>query len=345
MSFRAIPVCLLALVLAGCGGAAPAASKPAAPAGVQASTSAAPSGLTKLNVGFGQLIAQYWPLWIAQDTGIYTANGLDVSQQNIAASAVMAALLSGEVNVVVTGGTELLTAIANGGDMVTVANLAPIITQKLEVSPKIQKKEDLVGKKFGISRFGSTTDTNTRELLQRIGLNPDKDVTYVQLETAAAMLAGLTAGSVDASLMSPPQTLTAEAAGFHPMYELADFKLPATGQIVVMPRAYITAHRPVAQKFVDSLMQGLTRIRQDKPAAIASLSKWMKLQDQARLNLTYDYFTSTVFPAVPYATPDQFAKEIARVSQATGKLQNFDMSSVIDSSLVKDAVDRGLAKP
>jgi NitT/TauT family transport system substrate-binding protein len=249
-----------------------AASKPdtAASAAAIAAASAKPAaaGLAKVNVGFGQLIAQYWPLWVAKDYGIYAANGLDVDQRNIAASTVMAALLSGQVDVVVTGGSELLNGIANGADLVTVANLAPVITQRLEVGPNIKSKEDLVGKKLGISRFGSTTDTNTRDLLERIGLNPNRDVSYVQLDTAAGLLAGLIAGSIDGTLMSPPQTITAEKQGFHPLYELADFKLPATGQIVVMPRAYLSGHRPQAQAFVDSLLQGLTRIREDKPAAI-----------------------------------------------------------------------------
>ncbi len=71
----------------------------------------------------------------------------------------------------------------------------------------------------------------------------------------------------------------------------------------------------------------------------------MKLEDQEQLNATYDYETKTVFPTVPYAQPDQFDKELAQVRKQTGKLQDFDMSSAIDSSLIKSAIDRGIVKP
>ena len=42
----------------------------------------------------------------------------------------------------------------------------------------IQKYEDLKGKKIGVSDLGTTDYPVTRAVLQNIGIDPDKDVTW-----------------------------------------------------------------------------------------------------------------------------------------------------------------------
>jgi NitT/TauT family transport system substrate-binding protein len=296
-------------------------------------------------VGLGQAVTQVLPVWIAQDAGIFARNGLEVDVRVAQATAGLAALLAGELTFQVGGGSEMLNGIANGADLVALANIAPRSALRFEVAPSIKTKEDLVGKKLGITRFGSATHTAVRSLLTQVGLNPDKDVTFIQLDTVAAVATGLISGSVDAAMSSPPECFKLEAAGFRPMYDLAQMNVPDTTAVVITTRPWLNDHRDAAQRFIDSLMQGIVREKQDKPFSLAIMKKNLKVDDEAALSATYDYFASSVAPAEPYARPEQLADVVAVINAQSGKLKDFDTARVIDSSFVQSAIQRGVARP
>ncbi|HLQ31944.1 MAG TPA: ABC transporter substrate-binding protein [Chloroflexota bacterium] len=317
----------LALLLSACGSAA-----------------APQAQSTKIVVGLSQTIAQFLPAWVAKDAGVYARHGLDVDQRTAVATTIMASLLASELTLAVTGGPEILNATANGADLVMVGNLAPVAALKLIVADSVKSKDDLVGKKMGITRLGSTTHSNSRALFSRIGLNPDKDVSYVQLDNAANEAAALISGQISGALLAPPENTKLDGQGFHVLYDLSELKFPATGQVIVIPRAWLNSRRDAAQQFVDSLVESMTLIRRDRSTALASLKTGMKLDDPALANGVYDYFVTSVLAPLPYAQPEQFANDVSVIAEASGKLQDFDVSRIIDNSLVKSAEERGLAK-
>jgi ABC-type nitrate/sulfonate/bicarbonate transport system substrate-binding protein len=167
---------------------------------------------------------------VAKDNGIYAQHGLDVDQRGGGATTMMASLLAGELTLAVTGGPETLNAEANGAGLVITGNIAPVAALKFEVGPSVKSDRDLAGKKLGVTRLGSTTHSNTRALLAHIGLNPDKGVTYVQLNDSPTEAAALIAGQIDGALLAPPESTKVESHGFRVMYDAE--------------RAHVSGHRP-----------------------------------------------------------------------------------------------------
>lgn len=283
-------------------------------------------------------------MWIAQDAGIFARNGLEVDARVASATTGLASLLSGEINIQVGGGSEMMNGVANGADLVTLGNIAPVSALRFEVATAIKSKTDLVGKRLGITRFGSATDTALRTLLKQQGLNPDKDVTFIQLETPANVSAALISGNIQGALASPPLVFKLEDAGLHPLYDLGKLGVPDTTAVVVANRAWVTANKATVQRFMDSLIQGVVREKSDKALALATMKKNLKFDDDVALNKTYDYYASTVVTTEPYSKPEQFADIVALINAKTGKLKDFDTAKVIDNSFVQSAVERGLAK-
>jgi ABC-type nitrate/sulfonate/bicarbonate transport system substrate-binding protein len=121
---------------------------------------------------------------------------------------------AGELTLAVTGGPETLNAEANGAGLVITGNIAPVAALKFEVGPSVKSDRDLAGKKLGVTRLGSTTHSNTRALLAHIGLNPDKGVTYVQLNDSPTEAAALIAGQIDGALLAPPESTKVESQAF-----------------------------------------------------------------------------------------------------------------------------------
>jgi NitT/TauT family transport system substrate-binding protein len=346
--FRMLQLAGLVLVgfaLASCGAAA-SSSVPASQAAsaAPASVAAASRSPAKLVVGLGQAVAQVSPVWVAQDAGYFAKNGLDVDARVAVATTGLAALLSGELTFQIGGGSELLNGVANGADLVALANIAPRSALRFEVAPTIKSKEDLVGKKLGITRFGSATHTASRALLSRIGLDPDKDVSFIQLDTTANVATGLISGNIQGAMCTPPECFRVEASGFRPMYELAKLDMPDTTAVVITTKAWLNGNRAVAQRFMDGLLQGIAREKQDKPLSLAALKKGLKIDDENALSTTYDFYVNNVLASEPYARPEQFSDVVAVITAQSGKLKDFDVNSVIDSSLVQSAIQRGLNK-
>jgi NitT/TauT family transport system substrate-binding protein len=367
-----------ALLLAACGGAAapsaaPASSAPAAPASAAAkpasaaasapasakpaaSISAKPaasgsaaakpaaSGLVKLTMASSTTAASQLPFWLAVDGGFFQKNGLDVTLRTVTGgSLTTATLLSGEVQLVAGGGAEALSAITNGADLVIAATTGPKFEYVFEVTKDIKDPSDLKGKRVGVPAIGGNADIAMHAALRYFGLDPDKDVTITATGAQNTSLAALVSGAVVGTMLSPPSNLDVEKQGAHPLVTMADLPVYTTGGSIYGQRSFMTGQRDVAQKFVDSVVQSIAKIKADRASSITVMKKYLKSDDDAAMNAAWDFY-SKEFPSQPFAKPEYFQEAISTLSKNNDKVKSFDLGKVLDASYVQSAIDRGLDK-
>ena len=342
MTWRTPFLIALGLVLTAC--SPPAQSGPSGPTSAANPTSASTpaAGRTKLTVSYSNVIADSMPLWTAKEAGYFSQNGLDVDLQYIASSNAFAALLAGQVQANAGGGSEVVSGVANGADVVVVANLVPVYPYFMEAQPSIKSPEDLKGKNVAITNPGATFDIATRVVLQRNGIDPDKDVTFIKTGSVQNVESALLSGQVEAGLAQVPDTLAVEAGGLHPLFDLASLNLPAAGTVVAVQRSFVSGQREVVQKLVDSIVQAAARNKQDKAFAIQVLKKYLKNDDDTAMGATYDYFTQKVTPVLPYPRPEQFADSVKVLSEQNPRVKDVDVGKLLDPSFVQSAADRKL---
>ena len=163
------------------------------------------AALDRLRIGYGAPTVTMSPLWIAQEGRIFARNGLDVEVLYLESALVQRALIAGEIQYGEMTGALLSAPRLQGADMVMILGFVDRLLFRLLVRPEIHAAGDLKGKRIGTSRFGAAIDRATRLLLGKLGLNPDKDVTFVQIGSEPTLLAALLAGAIDASLLQPPR--------------------------------------------------------------------------------------------------------------------------------------------
>ncbi len=323
-------VAILAAALAACGGTAPPAS---------------PKTLVKLTVGHSNPIAETMSLYLAKDAGIFEKNGLDVDIRLIAGgSTAMAALVAGETPFSHLGGSEALSSAVGGADIVVLAITAPVTSFVLEVANDIKTPQDLKGKRLGISTIGSSSDIALHVALRKLGLDPDKDVNITAVGSTANRLAALLSGSLQGAMELPLDTPKLEANGFHPMLDLGELKQPAVGQGVVAQRAYVNAHRDVAQKYVDSVIQAGVLASKDRPAAIAAIKKHVQNDNEDDIGRAYDLYMKQTYTPAPFPKPELWADAVSVLGAKNAALKDYDLTKLVDLSLVQSAVDRGLTR-
>jgi NitT/TauT family transport system substrate-binding protein len=283
----------------------------------------------------------FLPIWITKEGGLFAQNDINADLQVLASTSGMAALVSGQLQVASVGGSEALSAQANGADLQVLATLAPVYPQVLIAPASIQSPADLKGKKAGVTNYGTSSDIATRVSLKQLGLDPDKDLTVVEVGNGSNVRAALEGGAISAGVVQPSDLAVMQGKGYHVLVDLAAAKLPAVVVSVVTQRSFLNANRPLMQKYIDAVIQGIQKEKKDKPFTIGVLKKYLKSDDDEGMAANYDYFArDTVTPSLPFPHAENFDDVKAVLARTNPKVADYDVSKMIDASFVQSAADR-----
>jgi NitT/TauT family transport system substrate-binding protein len=284
------------------------------------------------------------PLWVAQDAGIFGGNGLDVDLQYIESNKGVPAMIAGQIPISDIGGSEALAAVANGADLVSTGTDVPVYPLILQVPASIKTIDDLKGKKIGVSSIGSSSDIATRVALRSANLDPDKDVNIIAVGSGSNRIAAMESGAIQGGMSFPPESLRLEREGFHTLIDLAGKKLPSNATATVLTRSYLNGNKALVQKYEDSLVLAIARIKKDKTYSVAEMKKYLKSDDTQAMEAAWDFFANTVFPALPYPTVEQYKDSQDVLGAKDDAIKKYDVSKMLDKSYIDSAALRGLDK-
>jgi NitT/TauT family transport system substrate-binding protein len=331
--------CTLVLIAAAC--AAPAPSQTSAAQQSAASPTAA--GPIDMVVSYSNLSTDQWPVWIALDEGLFARHGLNVDLRLLESSTGVAALLTGETQAAIIGGSEVMSAAAEGAELAIVGDLSRTFSFRFMARPEVRTPQDLRGQRVGVSRFGSSSDIATRVALQKLGFTPGQDIEVVQVGSLTARMQALESGAIQGAVAMPPETTRLAQMGNHVLFDLSDLGLPAATAVMAVRRADLTARRPMLQAFVDAMVEAIALQRRDPERAQAVLGRWLKTDDRAALAEAWSFYVEKVLAPIPRIEVAQLETGREFLSAQSPRLAQYDPQQLIDNSLVDSAVARGLA--
>ena len=175
-------------------------------------------------------------LFVARDRGYYQKEGLDVDLILMRGGVASQALIAGNVDFT-TVPTAGLQAALQGVPLKVVLSTFHKAMFWLYSRPEIRSVKDLAGKKVAVSSFGAAGDSALRELIKKSALDENRDVAILAIGTTATRLGALSAGVVDAAMMTFPHNITAAESGFR---ELVSF---IASDIIQLQGAIVTGMR------------------------------------------------------------------------------------------------------
>lgn len=147
-------------------------------------------------------------LFIAQERGFFREEGLDPQLVQVRATAAIAAIVAGEVNALGSIGSAI-RAIPRGAPIKVLAVSLRRPVFWVVTRPEIKTIADIKGKVVGTTTLGGSQHTAGVRMLQRAGLNPDRDVTVVLGGDVPTQLQALVNGSIQVGILSPPTVIVA----------------------------------------------------------------------------------------------------------------------------------------
>ena len=245
-------------------------------------------------VGVAGLSAALIHPFVSRDAGLFQKYGIDARLVLFEGGSLLAqAMLAGEVKIAVTSGPVTIASRSAGADTVAVAGYINTLPYNLVTARGIASLEQLKGKKIAISRFGSNTDTAVRLLLEKVGLNPAKDVTIIQMGSQPSRFQALVAGTIEATIIAPPFDITAKKQGYNVLVNLADLGIVYPQQVVETTDRVIRENPQLAKNFLKGFIAGIHYGLTNKEGTKKIMAKYLKINDPEILEATYASYAQT----------------------------------------------------
>jgi NitT/TauT family transport system substrate-binding protein len=268
-----------------------------------------------LVIGLGDVSLTKLIYLVAYDQGIYAKDGLAV-QQYITPRAAEVARRNGvdippafvrestgdDIPITIEGGVPRMvqmTTSAKAPGRVIIATTDNTARFHIIARGDITSLAQLKGKRLGYTELGAITHLMAIEFSQRMGWDPDKDISLIADGTAFDVLK---AGRVDAFVGDEIVQTKAAQLGYNDLLDISTYKIPLAGSSVNASRAWLATHHEAAQRFIKATVDAIAVVKTNKAAAFASLAKWYNITDPQQQEKLHKQFAS--LPSKPYPAVD-----------------------------------------
>jgi NitT/TauT family transport system substrate-binding protein len=293
---------------------------------------------TTFRIGQSSPANTFLAIWMADDAGLYEANGLKLEIVPMAGGRDMAnAFATGRIDAMHIGLSSVVRANAANADIRAFGSLSNVVRFALFGKPGVRSAEDLKGGTVAISSLGSESDATLALMLGKLGLTR-ADVQIKEL--GLPRLAAVESGAIAATALNEPDRSRAYAAGLTALVDLAPQHVPWLFTGLVAKRAFITDHRETLIQFLKATISGNRLAVSDEQRAKAVLKERFGTNDQNIVDVSYTDFKAQTPPNIEI-DPDAARAVIEQIAKPTA---SHDLKDYIDTSLLDTLKAEGYFK-
>jgi ABC-type nitrate/sulfonate/bicarbonate transport system substrate-binding protein len=246
----------------------------------------APAIAENVKIGIPSLTVTMMPLAIAKEQGFFGREGLNVDMVLMPAALNMRVLVAGDIQYATTIGSALVAAVRGVNARVVMCFVdRPLLD--LVAGPDINAIKDLKGKLVGISSRGGLHDVTMRRILVQSGMDPAQ-TTLITVGGQGAMLAAVQSRRIAAGLLNPPHNFMAYRDGLKNLAFAGNFvRIPSTGLVTL--RETMDRSPDQVRRMIRALSRARAFSRENKPATVTILKRFLRLDDENLISQIYDY--------------------------------------------------------
>jgi ABC-type nitrate/sulfonate/bicarbonate transport system substrate-binding protein len=284
---------------------------------------------------------------IAVKQGFYKKHGLDVEIIKTNTTAAVQAMLANKMQMATgAGAAAFVTATLEGAPpFVVVGSWVNVFPYKIMAQKGIKKVEDLKGKTGHVGApFGTIPDTALRFALNRLKIDPEKDVKLVQHSGAdpVSILAAMEKGEVQFGILAPPFDLIAEKRGYEMLLALPGLGIPWQQNGELLPRSYLKNNRDNVVRFMRATADASKFFFDQKEKTLDIMSEYLG-RPRDETEYAYNQFKRWV-DKNHRPRADTIKTTLEAIKKTTPKAAAANAASFIDPSIADQLVKEGYYK-
>ena len=295
----------------------------------------------KIRVGQGSVSLQSGLMYIAKDRGLFAKYGLVPEIIYIpGGSTNVQVLVSGGLDLSQLSGAPGAAANLEGADIIYILGLLDKLNYQLVTRPEIKSVEQLKGKKLGVSRFGSSADFGLRALLKRLGVDPAKEVTILQIGDEPSRVAAIMSGNIDGTVANAPFGIEATRLKLNVIADSVKMGIPFFNTGLLGSKKYLDKQEGKVLNFLRAYLEAIKILKTEKEYSVKALAQFTRVQNLKAVQEGYDYFNNQLQP-VPYPSVEAMQAVVAQLAETNPKARKVDARNFVSDRYLKQLEEEG----
>jgi NitT/TauT family transport system substrate-binding protein len=298
----------------------------------------------RIRVGQGSISLQSGLMHIGKDRGLFAKYGLTTEVIYIPGGSInVQVLVSGNLDLSQLSGAPGVAANLEGADLIYFVGLLDKLNYQLITRSEIKSIEQLKGKKFGVSRFGSSADFGMRAMLKRVGVDPVKEATILQIGDEPARIAAIKSGNIDGTVANAPFGTEAERLKLNIIADSVKMDIPFFNTGLLGSKRYLDKQDAKVMNFLRAYLEAIRVLKTEREYSIKALAQFTRVQNLKAVQEGYDYFVNQL-PPVPYPSLEAMQAVVVQIAETNPKARNVDAKSYVSDRYLKRLEDEGFVK-
>jgi NitT/TauT family transport system substrate-binding protein len=293
--------------------------------------------MTKVTISQALLIANYTPVYLAQQRGLFAQQGLDVDISTAGGIAVVVpVILSRRAQFALSGSAPAVNGTVEGGPMKCIAKICGGTALQVLARPgtRIDTLADMAGKTIATLRFPSNTNTTPKYLLTKAGIAAN-----FQEYPPGAQAQAVKDGRADLAVVFEwDASVGVTQFGLEVVLSLAGLVGPNASSTIFATDGYLAANADTAQRLLNAIAAGMKLIHTEPGAyEMASAKAFPQVPaDAIRLGTTKLLGMQGVVPRNPIITKAEWDAVMA-IETGVSLKQVLPFERMVDNSFAEKA--------
>lgn len=253
-------------------------------------------------------------------------------------------MVSGELDILAGGGSSGVTSQLQGyTDMALFGNVIRSFLFSVMVQPSITDASQLRGKRMGVTRFGGTLDFVARQYIKRQGMEPGKDVTFVQIGAMPDIVISVLTGAIESGVIGIPQNFLAKKQGLRELADLSESGSRYALAAFVAKRSFLAENHERVVRFIKAEVEAIHYLKTRPKEGMEILKRYTRIDAPDILKPAYDLHIK-LFPRVPEIFPEDLRLVLEEVAMTVPKAKGANPASFIDGRAANEVIASGFVE-
>ncbi|SNT32399.1 ABC transporter substrate-binding protein [Tropicimonas sediminicola] len=284
----------------------------------------------------------YMPLYAAMNGGFFEKHGLTPDLKTAGGIAQpVPALLSNAADFAVTGTGMSINATVEGAQMVNIAKIAGMISVWVvaKQGTSFNGPEDFAGKTIATLKFPSNTYTTPFYAMQKAGMDPEADVTWLQLPFGAQLQAVADGRADFATVFEWDASIGATQFDLEVVYSLGEALGPAVFSSTFVTKDFLDANPDAVQAYCNAIAEAEKQLHEDEQVFVDVATKEFPQVDPAVIAAARARFFGDVplVPRNPVITEQEWRTLVEHEAGAGTLRADLPYEQMVDSSFAEKA--------